>query len=237
MLVLLRILAGLLLVGLVVGCIGIIFPVKCLGLTRRRAVVLTLSALAASFGLSMFALHIASQMYPDRAQQTTVQVKQSAPMPTADATPAPTSRVLSTLTDFEHSEFCQRYACREDSQSVVRNGDTNHSYHTNLEDVGIEVEDNSSRQPPLTGFGIMFFNRERLSSQDFEVINTLVRSTDQSANHAKTTAYIAKNVETDISCRTCEMFDSPNFVSDGDFHVWAIKVFQQQVGWRRVTRP
>jgi len=183
--------------------------------------MLAISALAACFGISMCALYITSKMYPLQ-QQTAVHVKQSAALPTPGAVPVPTSRVLNTLFDFEHSEFCQRFACREDKQWIVRNGDKNHAYLTNLgDDVDVEVQDNSSRQPPLTGLGIMFFNREQLSAQDFEVINTLVRSTNESTNHAKTMAYIAKNIETDINCRTCQMEDSPNFITDGDFHVWA----------------
>jgi hypothetical protein len=235
MLILLEIFAAFLLVGLVVCCLGMIVPLKFLGLSRPKAVLLTLSALATSFGLSMFGLQVASATYSDLPQKMTVQAEQAAQVVKPTVALASTSRVLNTLFDFEHSEFCQRYACREDSQSLVRNGGTNHSYRTNLEDVLIEVQDNSSRQPPLTGFGIMFFNRDRLSPQDYNVVNTLVRSAGQSTNHAKTMAYIAKNIETDIACQTCRMEDSKNFVVDGDFHVWAIKVFQQQVGWRRTV--
>lgn len=219
--------------GLAVGCIGIITPLKFLGLSRRGAVRLTLSTLAASFVLSMCALYTTSKMYPDRPQQATVHVAPSRPV-----TPALTSRALNTVPDFEHSEFCRRYACREDRHWIVRNGDTNHSYDTNLEGVDVEVQDNPSRQPPLTGLGISFNYREdeRLSPQDFEVIETLVRCTDQSSDHAKTMDYIRKNIEIDINCRTCSMFDSSNFVTDGDFHVWAKKVDQQQVGWKRLSK-
>jgi hypothetical protein len=229
MLLVLRILAGLLLLVLFLGLIGIIVPLKFLRVSRRGAVVLTLVTLAASVALSLYGAHIARTIAPvstDRPNDSTV----------AQTAHSPASRVLNTQLDFENSEFCRSYHCKEDKHWPVRSGDVNHSYNTSLSNLGVEMWDNSSRNPALTGFGLSFFDRDQLSDEDLKIITTLVRSTDQAANHDKTITFIKRNIEIEISCRTCQLDDSANFVRDGDFRLWAGKVgTEQTIIFERVT--
>ena len=71
---------------------------------------------------------------------------------------------------------------------------------------------------------ISLLEREQLSQEDFNVITALLRSIGQSMNHDKTASFIKENIENEISCRTCRLDESANFVTDGDFHIWAGKV-------------
>ena len=222
MLVVLRILAALILLTLLLSVIGIIIPLKFVRLSRGGAGILMLIALVAAVGLSLYAVHIAptiAAVSPDRRSNDLARAK------TANS---PISRVLNTQSDFEHSEFCQSYHCKEDKHWPVRNGDVNHSYDTTVNDLMVEIEDNSTRNPKVTGFGMIFLGRDQLSPEDFNTIAILVRGIDQSANHDKTISFIKGNIENEISCRTCQLNESTNFVTDGDFRVWAGKVGSDQ---------
>lgn len=144
--------------------------------------------------------------------------------------------MIRTQSDFEHSQFCDRYRCREQDQWAVSHGDMNHIYASHSVDLGVDMQDNPTRNPPVTGFGLSFYNRDHLSAEDFDSITLLVRSSDQAINHDKTISFITANVEKEVSCTTCALDDSANFVTDGDYHVWAGKVGAEQIiDFRRVV--
>jgi hypothetical protein len=232
-----RVLAALFMLVLLLGVIGIIVPLKFLRLSRRGAALLTLVTFVASLALNVYGFHVAQTMGLVPAN------KVSSDSAVQQPTKPPTSRVLNTRSDFENSEFCQSYHCKEGQPRTLRNGDTTHDYDTNLRehdtnlsDVSVDLEDNSNRNPAVTGCGLMFFYRDQLSADDFNVIAALVRSTDQTANHRKALSFIKKNIESELACRTCQLDDSTNFVTDGDFRIWAGKVgAEQTLTFERVT--
>lgn len=141
---------------------------------------------------------------------------------------APDSVVIKSQADFERSRFCNDYGCAEDRHWPLRSGDIAHTYNTNYHDVEVDLSVSNSADSVVTSLGVTFFDQDRLSFNDFGFIAALVRSTNQSANHHKTISFIRENVEHKITCRTCQLDDSDNFVRDGDFHVWAGKVGEQQ---------
>jgi hypothetical protein len=114
----------------------------------------------------------------------------------------------------------------------------NHSYLTRADNLDVELQDNSSGNPPVTGLGLSFFYRDQLSPEDFNLISALVHSVDRNANHDKAISFIKRNVENELACRTCQLDDSANFVTDGDFHIWAGKVgAEQTIIFKRVAHP
>jgi hypothetical protein len=139
----------------------------------------------------------------------------------------PLSKEIKTQSDFEHSEFCQLYHCKEEKQWPVHTGDVNHAYITSVADLGIEIQVN--RNQIVTGFDLTFFNRDQLTNEDFNVIAALVRSANQTASHDKTISFVKKNIE-----RGVDQIKMANFIDDGDFRIRAGKVIQQTVSFQRM---
>ncbi len=105
------------------------------------------------------------------AHKPTPQSRASTPFVTS-------SKGIKTELDFEQSKFCRQYRCEESSHYTLQNGEVNHVYHTSLNQVGVELQTNARPNLAVTGLGLMFYERGRLSDEDFNVIDTLVRSGD-----------------------------------------------------------
>ena len=140
----------------------------------------------------------------------------------------PVSKGITTQSDFEHSKFCRQYHCKETDSHPVRNGDVNHNYGTSLTQVGVDLQTKSNSNPTVTGLGLSFYGRDRLSDEDFNVIDALVQSTNQTAKHEKTASFIRDNVEKAV-CDECQVDQSAKSTRDGDFRIWAAKSGDDQV--------
>lgn len=144
------------------------------------------------------------------------------------ATELPLSKRITTQSDFEHSEFCRQYRCKEKEHRPFGVGGQEHIYETSLTAVGLDLQTNTNPNRVVTGFGLMFYGRERLSDEDFNAINTLARSVDETAKHDKTTLFIRHNVE-DTVCPDCQVDQSAKSTRDGNFRIWAGKSGQEQI--------
>ncbi len=138
------------------------------------------------------------------------------------------SKEIKSQADFEQSEFCRQYRCKEGDHGVLQDGAVNHIYRTSLNHVGVELQTKAISDPVVTGFDLMFYEREQLSDEDFQIINALVRSEDQTANHDKTIAFIRGNIERAV-CSTCQVDQSAKSTRDGNFRIWAGKSGSEQI--------
>jgi hypothetical protein len=138
----------------------------------------------------------------------------------------PPSKQINTESDFESSEFCRQYHCKESGHWDVQNGKMNHTYETTTNHVSVEVQTAAGNS--VTGFGLMFSERDRLSDEDLSAIGTLTRSVDQSVGHDKTISFIKGNVEVKV-CSTCQVDQSAKSIKDGNFRIWAGKSGTDQV--------
>ena len=137
-----------------------------------------------------------------------------------------------TQTDFEDSEFCRRYNCKESNHWELRNGEMNYSYKTSLHNVSPEIQTNAASI--VTGIGLGFYERMRLSGEDFDVISTLTRSIDHTGKHNKTMSFIEDHVETKV-CDTCSVMNSGQYATDGDFRIRAGKAMNEVVSFQRLS--
>jgi hypothetical protein len=140
----------------------------------------------------------------------------------------PRSQEIKTVSDFEHSEFCQRYHCKQSGSYVSHFKDrtlTEYNYDTTVDHLTVNV---TAEGPLVAMCGLTFYERERLSDGEFAVISTLSRSTNQHLQHDKTRTFVKQNVEHPI-CSTCRVYDSPKYVVDGQFRIRTGKSGSQQV--------
>jgi len=128
----------------------------------------------------------------------------------------PPSKQINTESDFENSEFCRQYHCKESGHWDVQGGEINHTYETTTNHVSVEVQTSASNS--VTGFGLVFSERDRLAGGDFEIISALIRSVDQNAKHEKTLSFIRANVDNRV-CRTCTVPGDGKQVVDGDYQI------------------
>jgi hypothetical protein len=143
----------------------------------------------------------------------------------------PPSKKIKTLSDFELSEFCHRYLCQKDASWHLRNGDTNHTYKSSVKHLSVEV---STKGSIVTGLGLMFYERPKLSAEEYDIISTLLRSTDKSVKHSKTLSFIKQNVENKV-CDTCSVQPHAKSTTDGKFRIWAGKSgWDQIISFKRV---
>lgn len=147
----------------------------------------------------------------------------------------PLTQEIKTVSDFDHSEFCERYHCKLKSDSYASHFKgrtyTEYSYDTTVDQLTVHV---TAEGQIVAMCALAFSGRERLSSGEFAIISTLLRSTDQRLEHEKARIFVKQNVENTI-CSKCSMFDAPNYLVDGQFLIRAGKRGSDQVvHFRRV---
>lgn len=141
----------------------------------------------------------------------------------------PPSKQITTHSDFDHSEFCRQFHCEEKDSWPLQNGDTNHTYNTNVDSLSVEV---NTKGELVTGLGLMFLERSELSGPEFAVVESLLRSIDQTQQHGAALSFIKQNVEKPVP-----QIRKAQFTTDGDFRIWAGRVGPEQgVAFERV-RP
>lgn len=132
-------------------------------------------------------------------------------------------RFVQSLSEFENSPFCQTYNCRFDSRWSLRRGGINNSYDLGVTpDVQVEVA-TLDRRP--VDFGLIFYDRRRLDSNDFNLIYAFLNSIRPGADVAAPIRdFIEQNVETDVF-QICEA----NSIPFSEMRIWAGKVIQQTI--------
>lgn len=138
----------------------------------------------------------------------------------SDSTENLISGQMKTILDFRQSQFCQEYKCSERDSWQLRDGDTNHTYNTNVSTVAVEAQ---TKGETVTGLGIMFYDTAKLSDSDYEIIKSLVDSLDRSVDHEQTMSYIRQNIENSVS-----QIREANSAEDSGFRIWAGKVGSEQ---------
>jgi hypothetical protein len=143
------------------------------------------------------------------------------------------SASIATLQDFADSEFCERYSCKETQSWALKPRGVNHIFGTKIRtpsDHNLEVEVQTD-EDTVSGLGLMFFEKDRLDSDDFKIIESLLRSTAQSRNHGRTMSFVHENIE-----QSAFQIKEGRSVIDGEFRVWVAKVLQQTVDLERIER-
>lgn len=135
---------------------------------------------------------------------------------------------INTQSDFDHSEFCRRYRCKERDHRPLQNGEANHIYETSINHLSVNIALNKSRDPNVTAFVLVFHGLTRLSNIEYDAINTLTRSSDQTAKHDNTILFIRANIER-AACLSCQDGQAMISTMDGDFRIWAGKSGPEQV--------
>jgi len=103
---------------------------------------------------------------------------------------------IESVSDFEESNFCQRYLCELNSSWALSSGGTNYMYTNNIiPTVSVEVSVKVGR---ATHIGLMFFNRKQLTESDLQVSYDLLESVDSTADLAEAKIYLLENVENDV---------------------------------------
>lgn len=136
---------------------------------------------------------------------------------TTAAQKAPAEKIA-TLSDFTQSAFCQKYHCVEDRQWQLRNGETNHSFNTDLTEADAEVETDAAGQ--VSGMGLDLSDRDELTDIDWDSMNAFLTSTDQSLDHGNALEFAKRHVIQPV-CYECSVVDARESVRDGDFQVKA----------------
>jgi len=153
------------------------------------------------------------------------------PPPTPVDTPAPTNTPLSegipgviqSLSEFEESQFCLTYHCRFDDSWSLRSGGTNNAYDIDVIPV-VSVEVTTLRGAP-TDFGLMFFDRGKLTSDDLQLVFSFLSSIYPGVEvDLAIKSFIEKNVEIDVF-QICQAESIPF----GSMRIWAGKVLEQTV--------
>lgn len=137
-------------------------------------------------------------------------------------------KTINTQADFDHSEFCRRYRCKERDRRLLQNGEVNHIYETSVNHLSVQITLSKIGDPNVTAFVLVFHGRTRLSSKEFDVINTLTRSSDQTAKHENTILFIRANIERAV-CFGCQDDQEVISTMDGDFRILAGKSGPEQV--------
>jgi len=130
---------------------------------------------------------------------------------------------LNSLSDFENSQFCKVYECKAAESWELTDGGINHTYDTNLAPV-VSVEVTSLSEKPVD-FGLVFYDREKLSSDDLQYIYLFLQTIQSDALIDETVKdYINQGIKNDVF-QICEV-DPIQF---GALKIWAGKVIHQTI--------
>lgn len=130
--------------------------------------------------------------------------------------------VLSSLSDFERSPFCLKYACVREKGWPLKNGNFNNDYKVNINPpVSLEVP---TKDDKITSIGIMFYDRPKLMQPDLIIIDDLIDSLFKGANSKKIKRFVRENIEKSVF--QILMAKKTNF---GASTIWAGKVGGQQI--------
>lgn len=145
--------------------------------------------------------------------------------PTSDAKTNSTGKptILSSLSDFENSQFCKIYECKAAESWELKSGGINHMYDTSLNpSASVEVTTLSGKP---VDFGLVFYDRENLNSDDLQYIYLFLQAVQPGAQIDETAKdYINRGVENDVF-QICQA-ESMQF---GLLKIWAGKVIQQTI--------
>jgi rubrerythrin len=147
----------------------------------------------------------------------------AAPLPPAD-TPTPPQGipgVIQLLSEFEESQFCRTYNCRFDDSWSLRSGGINNVYDIDVSpEVGVEITSLNGRP---VDFGLTFYDRQRLDSDDLQLIYSFLNSIHPGVEvDPSIKNFIERNVEVDVF-QICQA----NSIPFGSMRIWAGKVMQQ----------
>lgn len=141
-------------------------------------------------------------------------------------------QTLTTVTDFERSAFCVKYDCKQRDTWSLQDGSTNHSYHVSVPHVIIELQDANNR---VSGFGLIFYERERLSDDDLQFVASLFQSADTTISINDIMTFVRTNVETAV-CSSCSVPSDGRAKRYGNFEVRVGKSgLEQVIAIRRTT--
>jgi hypothetical protein len=127
-----------------------------------------------------------------------IMAQQEATVPPEEATVSPDKLIL---LEFERSEFCRTYNCSFDSSWDLRSGGTNNSYDIDVNPtVSVEITTSNGK---LTGGGLMFFERPKLISTDFQLVYSFLNSISSTAGlslevDSTIRRLVEQNIETNV---------------------------------------
>lgn len=154
---------------------------------------------------------------------TTTLAATAVPTPTDLSISGGVPRVVQSLSEFEESQFCHTYNCRFDDSWSLRRGGITNVYDVDVSpEVGVGV---STVSGVPVDFGLMFYDRQRLSSDDHRLIYSFLSSVYPGIEVGPSIRdFIEENVETD-AFQICEA----KSVSFGSMRIWVGKVHEQIV--------
>jgi len=132
-------------------------------------------------------------------------------------------RVIQSLAEFEESPFCHTYHCRfDDSWSLQKDG-TNNTYDIDVSpEVGVEA---TTLKGKPTNFGLIFFGRQKLSSEDLQLVFSFLSSIYPGIEvDTSIKSFIKEEAEVDVF-QICQAESIPF----GSMQIWAGKVIEQTV--------
>ncbi|MBM3237012.1 hypothetical protein FJZ31_12040 [Candidatus Poribacteria bacterium] len=140
-----------------------------------------------------------------------------------EATVPPDKLILS---EFERSEFCRTYNCSFDRSWDLRSGGTNNSYDIDVNPtVSVEITTSNGK---LTGGGLMFFERPKLISTDFQLVYSFLNSISSTAGLSlEVDSTIRRLVEQNIETNVFQIREA-NSIPFGSMRIWAGKVGKEQ---------
>ena len=134
---------------------------------------------------------------------------------------------ITVLDDFQSSDFFQKYQCKETQSWPLKEGGTNHSYQTTLGDsIAFEV---STEGDSIKSLGLTFYDNDALTKNNFEVIETLLRSINKIDGDDATLSFIRQYIDRNFS----QIYEAPS-IKYGSFQIWAGKVLQETISIKRI---
>lgn len=141
----------------------------------------------------------------------------------------PLSDTIRTLLDFENSQFCKKYKCKEEHSWNLRSGETSYSYElvsTIRNEYEYVIVDVLTKDNKPIEFGLMYFGREisKLNQEDLQVAYELLSSIDSTQGMGAVKNYIAQNIEKDVF-----QINRAQPFSWGQLNIYAGKIGQQTI--------
>ncbi|MDQ3903221.1 MAG: hypothetical protein M3247_06245 [Thermoproteota archaeon] len=118
------------------------------------------------------------------------------PKPTPTANPKTVTQIQ-TLDDFENCEFYRRYNLNRDRGWNLKNGGYNNTYEIpGQHNINVEVQ---TMKDEVMGFGLVFYEKDKLEDSDLNLIYSLLQSIDTKATISPSVKeYIKTNAEINV---------------------------------------
>jgi hypothetical protein len=131
---------------------------------------------------------------------------------------------LLSLKDFEKSEFCNTFICKAGDKWGLTAGGTNNTYTVNIVPT-VSVELTTAPGTPITDAGLIFFDRNSLTSDDLRAIRLFINAVYPGA---KVDNSILNQIQKNVEISVDQICKSPSFPY-GQTRIWAGKVIQETI--------